>query len=86
MNAVGIQTVGYGADSDSRLLKAMKLTMSLGQRTEFKYIFGNLKPSSINFQDYMHILTKLKAILNDPAFPLKIGDHKISVATLKVWT
>lgn len=86
-----ITVIGYASDADPRLLKAMKLSSSLGncpvesEFHEWKDLFyADLQTDFVVFQDLFHIISKIRTRLLETSCPMKIGKFKISLATLRV--
>lgn len=87
-----IDVIGYGSDGDSKLLKAMKMSVGLGSNIGNdempdgwkELYFANLEHDYICFQDHFHIISKIRTRLLETSCPMRIGQYKISLASLRV--
>lgn len=85
-----IQVIGFGTDCDLRCLRNMKDIICLGQKlndAEYpgwsKFFCCTMNPEFINFQDTLHIFTKLRQRLIKKKV-MHVGDSEINVQDLKV--
>lgn len=95
----GIQVLTFASDGDSKLLKAMKISSGIGiistecEITEemmdvtFNYKWFNCKiedlENTLCFQDFVHILTKLRNRVLRPSAILPFGNGTVSKTFLK---
>lgn len=82
---------GNSSDADPRLLKAMKIYSQLGNTIddsnfqEWKpFFFAKLDNDMACLQDLFHIISKMRTRLLETSCPMRIGNFKISLTTLRV--
>lgn len=90
---VGVKIVGYSSDGDSRLLKAMQIKSNFPvldpesakiETEPLPWFHMNINVHDIIcFQDFVHILTKLRTRFLKPGVVLPIGNKKASVDHLR---
>lgn len=87
----GIIVHGNSSDADPRLLKAMKIFTNLGyvveddQFEKWKGLFfAKITNDMFCLQDLFHIISKIRTRLLETSCPMRIGNHKISLTTLRV--
>lgn len=87
----GIICHGNSSDADPRLLKAMKVFSKLGSVLEDNQFekwkglfFADITSDMFCLQDLFHIISKMRTRLLETSCPMRIGNHKISLTTLRV--
>ncbi|KAE8746002.1 hypothetical protein FOCC_FOCC007260 [Frankliniella occidentalis] len=77
----GIKIIGFASDGDTRLMQAMRCkTFVRNPVTPWKWFQANLVTSTVCFQDFVHLLVKLKSRLLKPSVILALGPNRL-VAT-----
>lgn len=93
LNELGITVAGISSDGDTRLLKAMRLKMSLGTEIpnfdavgcdSIRGFHATLLPNFICTQDTVHIGTKLRSRLLKHSIILPLGDFFVTSGHLQV--
>lgn len=83
----GIQVLTYASDGDAKLLKAMKIVSGIGttsQNENFNYKWFNCQSSIVLcFQDFIHILTKLRNRMLRASAILPFGNGVVSKTFLQ---
>ncbi|KAK3909541.1 Protein translocase subunit 2 [Frankliniella fusca] len=70
----GIRIAGYASDGDSKLLSAMRFkTVVPSPKSPWKWFHSDLVSPQVYFQDFVHLLVKLKTRLLKPSFILPMG-------------
>ncbi|KAK3926556.1 Inulosucrase [Frankliniella fusca] len=71
---VGIEIVGFASDGDGRLMKVMRIrTFSISPRSPWEWFRSNLILPQVHFQDFVHLLVKLKSRLLKPSIIIPFG-------------
>lgn len=89
LQARGLVVFGTASDADSRLLKTMRLQSELGTAQNVPESWQGLfccsfKSQHVNFQDFLHIESKVRKTLLESHFPKKFGDEGISLEHVRV--
>lgn len=77
----GITILGFSSDGDSRLLKSMRLKSGIFNlnTSDWKWFFMDIDHSEeCYFQDFVHIMTKLRTRFLNEKISLKFGSAEIS--------
>ncbi|KAJ1519807.1 hypothetical protein ONE63_005060 [Megalurothrips usitatus] len=81
LEADGIEVIGNSSDGDCRCLKVMRVkTLLPNPKSPWKWFQANLNVKHFYFQDFVHLLVKLKSRLLTPSIILPLGPKLLATS------